>query len=71
MSYNTLKASETLCRGARAVSRMQCNGTLYKCVCGAVGCKQTCDDMCSNQGFDVKGRCCACGAFGKMEVVSR
>jgi hypothetical protein len=70
MSYNALKADEVLCRGARATSKMQCNGTLYKCTCGAVGCKQTYDNMCSNQAFSVKGRCYKCGAMGQMEIVT-
>lgn len=59
-----------LCTGERKTNRMQCNGTIYKCECGAEGCKQTYDDGCSSQGFNVYGKCFKCGAVGKYTALS-
>lgn len=58
------------CDGARAGFKLLCNGSLYKCTCGHVGCKQNKPDLCSNQGFDVMGKCLVCGAVGKSELVA-
>ena len=58
------------CDGKRAGFQLVCNGSLYRCVCGHVGCTQTKDDGCSKQGFTVLGRCLACGAVGKRELVA-
>ena len=59
-----------LCTGERKVNRLQCNGTVYQCECGAEGCKQKYDDDCSSQGFDVNGKCFKCGAGGKYTSIS-
>jgi len=59
-----------LCTGARNTNQMQCNGTLYRCSCGAEGCKQTYPDGCSDQGFDVYGKCLKCGLIGKYLAIS-
>lgn len=59
-----------LCAGERRVNHLQCNGTLYRCECGAEGCKQKYRDDCSAQGFDVNGRCLKCGAVGKYASLS-
>ena len=70
MRYETIKAELTLCDGARKGGGEPCRGTLYKCTaCGAIGCKQSRDDLCSKQGFSVSGRCLKCEAIGKMETV--
>ncbi len=58
------------CDGARSGFKLLCNGSLYKCVCGATGCKQSKLDMCSNQGFDMMGKCLKCGAVGQSELVA-
>lgn len=58
------------CEGTRNGWKMLCNGSLYKCVCGHVGCKQTKDNLCTNQGYSVLGRCTACGAVGQAELVA-
>lgn len=58
------------CDGARKGYALKCNGSLYRCACGQVGCKQTQDDGCSKQGFTVTGRCLACGVTGKFELVA-
>lgn len=60
----------SLCSGERQMNRLQCFGTLYKCTCGNVGCKQNKDHACSEQGFDVLGRCYKCGAVGQYEIVA-
>ena len=52
------------CDGTRNGYQLLCNGSLYKCVCGHVGCKQSKDGMCSKQGFSVLGKCTACGETG-------
>lgn len=60
-----------LCTGERKTNGLQCFGTVYKCTeCGSVGCKQNKDHVCSEQGFDVLGRCYKCGATGKYEIIS-
>ena len=58
------------CDGTRAGYKLLCNGSLYKCVCGHVGCKQSKDNQCDKQGFSVLGKCVACGAVGKYELVA-
>ena len=58
------------CDGARNGYSLLCNGSLYRCACGNVGCRQTKDAMCSKQGFSVLGRCVQCGAFGKAELIA-
>jgi hypothetical protein len=58
------------CDGKRAGFQLVCNGSLYRCVCGHVGCAQTRDDACSKQGFTVLGKCLACGETGKRELVA-
>jgi len=58
------------CDGTRNGYQLLCNGSLYKCVCGHVGCKQSKDGMCSKQGFSVLGKCTACGESGKAELVA-
>lgn len=58
------------CDGARKGSLLKCNGSLYRCECGHVGCTQTKDDNCSKQGFSVYGRCLQCGVVGKFELVA-
>lgn len=69
MGYETLKAEMNLCAGERAGYGFACRGTLYKCTCGNVGCKQTKDGGCTNQGFTVLGRCLKCGAIGQLEAL--
>lgn len=70
MQYADLKSNLTLCTGARKGGGEPCRGTLYQCKqCGGVGCKQSRDDLCSNQGFSVIGRCLKCGATGQMETI--
>jgi hypothetical protein len=58
------------CDGTRNGYKLLCNGSLYKCACGHVGCKQTKDNVCSKQGFSVLGRCVNCGASGKYELIA-
>lgn len=58
------------CDGARRGYDLLCNGSLYRCACGNVGCRQSKDGMCSKQGFSVLGRCIACGEFGKSELLA-
>jgi len=70
MHYEDLKSNLTLCDGERKGGGEPCRGTLYKCKeCEGVGCKQSRDDLCSNQGFSVLGRCLKCGAMGQMEII--
>ena len=59
-----------LCTGKRSGYQLLCNGALYKCQCGHVGCTQSKEDTCSNQGFSIGGKCVKCGAIGKFELVS-
>lgn len=64
MSYNQLKAEQGLCAGTRAGFSLKCNGTIYTCTkCGNEGCRQTRENTCSGQGFDVKGRCLKCNEY--------
>jgi hypothetical protein len=71
LSYLKLKADATLCEGVRPAHQIPCNGTLYKCTaCGSVGCRQTQEDRCTNQGFNVKFGCLKCGTAGKQEMVA-
>lgn len=58
------------CDGARVGYHLPCNGSLYQCACGAIGCRQTRDHACSKQGFSVLGRCHACGQVGKNTLVA-
>jgi hypothetical protein len=70
MRYEDLKSNLTLCDGERKGGGEPCRGTLYKCKqCGSAGCKQSRDDLCSNQGFSVTGRCLKCEATGQMEAI--
>ncbi|MDD5033949.1 MAG: hypothetical protein PHE55_04255 [Methylococcaceae bacterium] len=71
MRYDDLKANLTLCTGARKGGGEPCRGTLYKCKqCGGIGCRQSRDDLCSDQGFSVTGRCLKCEATGQMEIIA-
>lgn len=68
LSYSQLKSAENLCDGVRPGHRIPCNGTLYKCTaCGQVGCRQSREDRCTHQGFNVLFGCVKCGAVGKQE----
>jgi len=58
------------CDGKRAGFSLVCNGSLYRCVCGNVGCVQTHEGACSKQGYTVLGKCLACGAVGQRELVA-
>ncbi len=58
------------CDGTRNGYQLLCNGSLYRCACGHVGCKQSKDAMCSKQGFSVLGKCVACGEIGKYELLA-
>ncbi len=69
MRYEEITANQTVCTGTRVGYNSPCRGTLYKCVCGNVGCKQTQDHACSEQGFSIIGRCYKCDAIGKNEAV--
>lgn len=70
MRYEDLKTPLKLCGGARKGGGEACRGTLHKCnACGAIGCRQSRDDLCSEQGFSVTGRCLKCGATGQMEAL--
>lgn len=61
----------TRCNGARKGYSLRCNGSLYRCLgCGAEGCTQTKLDNCTNQAFDVAGKCVKCGAVGKRELLA-
>ncbi|GAB4063165.1 hypothetical protein [Uliginosibacterium sediminicola] len=67
MSYDAIKADRSLCTGYRKGLAGKCNGQLYRCECGAVGCRQTYDDNCSEQLFNVNWKCNKCGAVAKYE----
>lgn len=70
MRYEELKTPLKLCTGTRKGGEQQCSGTLHKCkACGHVGCRQSRPDLCSEQGFDVLGKCLKCGAAGQMEAL--
>lgn len=58
------------CDGGRAGYHLKCNGTLYRCECGNVGCTQNKEDICSKQGFLSSGRCLKCGATGKRGMIA-
>ena len=71
LSYRKLKPETNLCNGTRPGHQIICNGTMYKCTaCGAVGCRQTYENRCSGQAFDVKFRCLKCGEVGKQEALT-
>ncbi len=70
MGYEKLKSTLSLCDGARKGSGAPCRGTLYRCrQCGGVGCRQSREELCSNQAFDAVDRCLKCGASGQMETL--
>lgn len=58
------------CDGVRTGFSLRCNGSRYRCACGAEGCKQNKLDLCSSQGFDVSGKCLKCGAVGQYELLA-
>lgn len=61
----------TRCDGARKGFSLRCNASLYRCThCGATGCTQTRPAACSNQGFDVSGKCVQCGTVGQRELLA-
>lgn len=68
-NYQKLKDDMTVCDGDRLGGyASRCNGQLYKCTaCGATGCRQTKEQSCSKQGFNVAFKCYTCGAIGKHE----
>lgn len=69
--YEELKSPLKLCTGTRKGGEQQCSGTLHQCkACGATGCRQTRLGLCSEQGFDVLGKCLKCGATGQMESLA-
>jgi hypothetical protein len=70
LSYRKLKPETNLCDGVRPGHHIPCNGTLYKCTaCDNTGCRQTQEDRCTHQAFNVLFGCLKCGAVGKQEVV--
>lgn len=58
------------CDGTRNGYQLLCNASLYKCVCGQVGCKQSKDALCSKQGFSVLGQCVTCGVVGQYTLLA-
>lgn len=71
MRYEDLKGNLTLCDGTRKGGGEACRGSLYRCKqCGSIGCKQSRNDLCSNQGFSVVGQCLKCGAAGQLELIA-
>jgi len=58
------------CDGTRNGYRLLCNGSLYQCACGHVGCRQIKDALCNKQGFSVLGKCVACGATGQSILLA-
>lgn len=69
MRYEEITAGQALCDGRRKGYGLACRGTLHRCVaCDHTGCKQTYDDMCSNQGFKVTGHCLKCGNRGAQAL---
>lgn len=71
MTYEAIKSELNLCTGARKGGGEPCRGTLYTCkACGASGCKQSRDDLCSKQGFSVLDHCLKCGAVGQAEAIA-
>ncbi|MDD2768322.1 MAG: hypothetical protein PHT19_06285 [Methylococcus sp.] len=70
MTYQVIKSALKLCSGARKGGD-PCNGTLYTCkACGASGCKQSREGLCTDQAFDVLEHCLKCGAIGQAEPVA-
>ena len=67
MSYDAIKADRSLCTGYRKGLGGKCNGQLYRCECGATGCRQNLPENCSEQVFDVNYKCVKCGAINKIE----
>jgi len=60
-----------LCEGKRKGSyNDSCRGTMFECECGAKGCQQTKEDMCSNQGFTMTGKCNKCGVSNKFKALT-
>lgn len=54
-----------LCQGKKP-NGSKCNQHIYKCdTCGSVGCKS---NGCSNQLFNINGRCAKCGKTSKTQV---
>lgn len=70
MSYDAIKSERGLCSGTRPGLAGKCNGQLFECECGNVGCRQTYDNACSNQAYSAGFRCTKCGAVGKAKPVS-
>jgi hypothetical protein len=70
MRYEKIKEEMTLCDGERVGGYgFSCRGTVYKCSgCGAIGCKQSKPNTCTNQAFSVNNQCLKCGAYNTMEV---
>jgi hypothetical protein len=58
------------CDGTRSGYQLLCNGSVYRCACGQVGCVQSKADSCSKQGFSALGQCVACGAVGKQTLLA-
>ena len=58
------------CDGDRIGYSLKCNGSLYRCECGNVGCVQSKENTCSKQGFSVLGKCLRCGVTGKLELLA-
>ena len=58
------------CDGTRSGYRLLCNGSVYQCACGHVGCAQSRDALCSKQGFSALGKCVACGAVGQQTLLA-
>ncbi|WP_051378849.1 hypothetical protein [Derxia gummosa] len=60
-----------LCEGTRKGSYNDaCRGTVFQCECGATGCQQTHDHMCSGQGFSMSGKCYKCGTSNKFKALA-
>ena len=54
------------CPGKKGTS--SCSSTLHRCkACGNVGCEQSSDGKCTNQGFR-SGKCMKCGKVGQKEM---
>lgn len=54
------------CPGEKGTSR--CDSTLYRCkACGNVGCGQSTEGKCTNQGFRTS-KCMKCGKTGQKEM---
>lgn len=71
MRYEDLKGKLGLWRGTRKGGGESCLGTLYKCQqCGAVGCKQSRNDLCWKLRFSVLGHCLKRRPAGQMEAIA-